>query len=243
MNIAAVPDRLTLDVIDRPAGGVLQAMVQIQRLRRRRGPGMRAVIQLGTARFVERVTPALTLRRMGVLAVWDGSADPEAAWARTLGGLCAGAREHWHVSGEVTRAAFSEPWQGWRPDTEGAEPLSDDEPALILISGDLRARWVPAFLSDNARVVGQLNREPGYLGGVGVASSLLNTTSCSAWRSYADARRYAYAQGRHRDAMRRDRAEEHHRTEWFLRVRPLAERGTLAGAAPFGALLDRRVAA
>jgi hypothetical protein len=37
--------------------------------------------------------------------------------------------------------------------------------------------------------------------------------------------------------MRRDRAEERHRTEWFLRIRPLEERGTLNGAAPFAPVL------
>jgi hypothetical protein len=38
--------------------------------------------------------------------------------------------------------------------------------------------------------------------------------------------------------MKRDRAEQHHRTEWFLRLRPLEERGTLDGAAPFAGLLE-----
>lgn len=72
---------------------------------------------------------------------------------------------------------------------------------------------------------------PGYLGGPAINSSPLNTTSCSCWRSYRDARAYAYGPGGHRHAMQRDRARGHHRTEYFVRLRPLAERGTLDGAA------------
>jgi hypothetical protein len=54
---------------------------------------------------------------------------------------------------------------------------------------------------------------------------------CSCWRTYEDARDYAYGPGGHRHAMQRDRARGHHRTEYFLSLRPLAERGTLDGAA------------
>ena len=43
--------------------------------------------------------------------------------------------------------------------------------------------------------------------------------------------------------MRRDRADERHRTEWFLRLRPLEERGTLAGTRPFHGVLAPPVAA
>ncbi len=142
----------------------------------------------------------------------------------------------------MVRAAFTEPWKGWTPDTEGAEGLDDEEPALILISGDLRARWVPAFFSDAAHTIAQVEREPGYTGGLAIASGPFNTTSCSVWRAYADVRRYAFGAGHHRDAMRRDRAEGHHRTEWFLRIRPLAERGTLGGAAPVARARAARVA-
>ena len=231
-----MPDQLTLDVIDRPGAGLLVSTRHLSAVRRAAPPDLRALIGLGTGRFVTRMRPAPTPRRIAVLTVWEGDAGDE-LWERVVGPLCRGAREHWHVRGEVTRAAFTEPWRGWVPHTEDARPLADDEPALILISGDLHARFVPAFFTDVAPAVGHAFGHPGYLGGLAVASSLLNTTSCSAWRTYGDARAYAYRPGGHADAMRRDRAGGHHRTEWFLRVRPLEERGTLAGRAPFGALL------
>lgn len=230
-----MPDAVTLDVIDRPAGGALAALRRLGTLRRSRPAAARELIRLGTGHFVARPVPGPTPRRIGVLTVWD---DAAAGWEGLLGELARSGREHWHVRAEVTRAAFTEPWLGWTPDTEGTPPLRDDEPALILISGDLRARWIPAFLHDAGRAVGHAFRQPGYLGGLAIQSSPMNTTSCSAWRTYGDARAYAYRPGIHATVMRRDRAEQHHRTEWFLRLRPLEERGSLDGVAPFAGLLE-----
>ena len=209
-------ETITLDVLDRPRGG----RGRLKRLPR--APGVKHRILVLTGRFVDRPRPYLTPRRHGLLTVWEDGADP------ALQALPA-AREHWHVHGEVARASFDSPWQGWMPDTTEIDPMRDDEPALILISGNLRAGAMVSFVRDSFGAVGHAFRHPGYLGGLGIASSPLNTTSCSAWRTYADARDYAYSRGDHATAMRRDRQLERHRTNWFLRVRPLAVRGTLDG--------------
>jgi hypothetical protein len=232
-----MPEQLTLDVIDRPAAGVMRTMRRLREAARAGAPGLRSLIRLATGHFVPRVLPSPTPRRIAVLAAWDPDADVAAHWPDVLGPAAQGAREHWHVRGEVVRASFTEPWLGWQPETDGARPLGDDEPALILISGNLRAGGVVGFSRDAPRAVAHAFSHPGYLGGLGINSAPLNTTSCSAWRSYADARDYAFSKGRHSEAMRRDRADGRHVTEWFLRVRPLEERGTLDGRAPFGALL------
>ena len=42
--------------------------------------------------------------------------------------------------------------------------------------------------------------------------------------------------------MLRDRRRGHHRTEYFLRLRPLAERGSLAGATPVASVPARLAA-
>jgi hypothetical protein len=242
-KIDLVPDQLTLDVVDRPADGVVRSMRYLTSLRQSAVPGLRSLIQLGTARFITRPYPAGTPRRIAVLAAWDDGEHVEERWASVLGDLTAGAREHWHLRGEVVRAAYTEPWRGWIPDADGAQPMGDDEPALMLISGNLKARYVARFFRDGAKAVAHAFDQPGYLGGLAVNSSPLNTTSCSAWRSYADAKAYAFRPGAHSTAMKRDRANGHHRTEWFTRVRPLEERGTLAGAAPFAGLLAATAAA
>jgi hypothetical protein len=237
-------DHLTLDVIDRPHGGTLKAVKHLRDVRRAGAPGLRALLVLGTNHFVtRRPLLAATPRRVATLAVWEGAAAVAAAWDKTIGTVADPSREHWHVHGELARASFSEPWNGWDPDVVDARKLSDDEPALILIAGDLRARYVRAFLRDAVKAVAHAFDQPGYLGGLGVASSPLNTTSVSAWRTYADAKEYAFKPGAHATAMKRDRDNEHHSTEWFIRLRPLAERGTLAGRAPFGELLRSPVAA
>ena len=236
-------DRLTLDVIDRPTGGVMRAFRDLAALRRRGAPGLRSVIQMGTGRFVPHPYLASTPRRVAVLAAWEDGDAIDRTWERAIGRLGFGAREHWHIHGELARASFTCPWRGWDPDVVDARRLSDDEPALILISGNLKARHVPVFMRDAGKAVAHAFAQPGYLGGLGINSSPLNTTSCSAWRTYADAKAYAYKPGGHAEAMRRDRAEERHRTEWFMRVRPLEERGTLNGAAPFAPVLETAAAA
>jgi hypothetical protein len=58
-----------------------------------------------------------------------------------------------------------------------------------------------------------------------------------------DARDYAFTPGGHLDAMRRDRARGHHKTEYCVRLRPLVERGSLVGTTPLGAVLSQQVAA
>jgi hypothetical protein len=229
-----MPDRITLDVVDRPAGGVLGALKRARATRRARPDGMRALFALGTARLAPRVRPALTPRRIALLAAWEEGAE---GWSGALGELAHGAGEHWHVEAEVVRAAFSRPWRGWTPDAADARPLDSSEPALILISGELRARYATAFARDSAGAVGHALGRPGYLGGLAIASSPLNTTSCSCWRTYAEARGYAFGPGGHRDAVQRDRARGQHRTEYFLRLRPLLERGTLDGSARLGHLV------
>jgi hypothetical protein len=234
-------DRVTLDVIDRPVGGVLGSLKQLRAIRRVSRPGMRALLALGTAHFVPRVRPAPTPRRIAVLAAWEDGDDVDARWAGVLGGLCIGAREHWHVEAELVRAACSGGWKGWTPDVTDARPLDPAEPALILISGELRGRYLPAFIKDAAGAVAHAFGQPGYLGGLGINSSPLNTTSCSCWRTYKDARDYAFKPGGHVDAMRRDRARGHHKTEYFLRLRPLVERGSLAGTTPLAPVLSQPV--
>ena len=238
-----MPDRVLLDVIDRPAGGLRRVLMHARATRAVGPPGMRALLLLGTGRFVPRVLPAPTPRRMALLSAWEDGADVESAWSAALGDLCGAAREHWHVASEVVRAAFTGPWKGWMPDTAGARPLADDEPARILIAGDLYARHAPAFMRDVPGAVTHAFAHPGYLGGLAVTSSPLNTTSCSCWRTYAAARDYAFNAGDHAEAMRRDRRDERHKTEWFLRLRPLAERGSLAGTAPLAPVLAATAAA
>lgn len=229
---------ITLDVVDRPQGGAAAATVRLRRMPR--PAGCIGLIPCATQDFTESLVPKPTPRRVAMLVAWtDQDAAERASREGPLAALRAGAGEAWHVRAELVRARGNAPWRGWTPDAGDAEPLSDDEPVLVLISGELRARHLPPFVRGAAASVRHANAQPGYLGGVGLNSSPLNTTSCSAWRTSADSRRFAFASGAHATAMRIDVSGRHHRTERFLRLRPLASSGTLRGRDPFAGVLER----
>jgi len=198
-----VPDQLTLDVLDRPADGLLGSMRRLRAVRRDGAPGLRSLIQLGTAQLAPGAAGAPAPSRIAVLAAWEDRAGLDGVWSAALGKLCAGAREHWHVRGELAQVSSPTPWRRWAPSAGDAQPLGDDDPALVL--------------GDGSRAAAPAPDAPGLLCDVGITTSPLKATSCTAWRRYADARREL--------------------SDWFLVVRPLAERGTLDGAARFDALL------
>lgn len=128
------------------------------------------------------------------------------------------------------------PWCGLLPRPE--RPLADDEPALTIIQGTLRPRHVPAFARANARVVAQAQRHPAFLGGIGLQDTPLAAISCSAWRSLAGARDFAWtAGGAHGPAVRTARAVPWHRAGGdglFVRFRLLDVEGTPAARGWFG---------
>jgi hypothetical protein len=142
--------------------------------------------------------------------------------------------ERWDVLLEPVRVHGE--WHGvtLQPD---AEPLRLDDPVVVLISGELRARYTLAFLRDNAEVGRQLQTAAGYLGGLGLADTPQTTTSLSCWRTGRESQRFAFAEGAHRMAYQVDQAEQRHRTELFVRFRPLRSAGTLDGRDPLAAVL------
>lgn len=229
-----------VDVIDRPRGGVVNALVGLRRLAKAgRPPGCQGLVLCATTHFSATIVPRPTPRRVGIVSAWaDHDALDRAAAAGPVGELARGAREHWHVRCELVRVNEApDPWSGWLPEPGDAAELEDDEPLLVLIGGELRVGAVPAFVRYNARAYARASVHPGYLGGLGLLSSPLSPTSCSAWRSSADSRGYAFRPGGHADAIRNDREHHNHRTERFLRLRPLATHGTLSGRDPFAGLI------
>ena len=198
-------------------------------------PVMRALIRLGTARFVARPVPAPTFRahrdpgRVGRMASPSRSAGPP-----SLGGFAVRrARALATCAGRSTRCRRS-PSRGrrWQPEFEDARAAgrrgagADRDrrrPARAL--PDRPSPATPGAPSATPLTQPRLPRRARRS-----RAGLLNTTSCSAWRTYAEAKEYAYKPGGHAEAMRRDLAE----------VAPPHRSGSCGSARSIGARHARR---
>ena len=234
---------ICIDVIDRPRGGAARALVSLGRMAKRGAPsGCDGLVPCTTTHFSATVVPKPSPRRIAIVSAW---ADPDLldrqATVGPLADLAHGAREHWRVRCELVRVNVApDAWRKWVPAAGEVAPLEDDEPLLVLISGELRAGALPAFVRYGARAYAHASKHPGYLGGLAMFSSVLNTTSCSAWRSSTDSREYAFRPGGHADALRNDREGGNHHSQRFLRLRPLTSAGSLGGRDPFSGLIPHR---
>lgn len=138
------------------------------------------------------------------------------------------------VEGEPVKATG----HGWGVEvpTTDVRPLTDDEPVLVVITGETRPQHHDAFVQAAGPAVAQAHSDPGYLGGCALASpSMLDITSFSCWRSGKAARRYAFGSGAHRRAKDADVLRGWHDpdTLFWVVFRVLASSGTLLGTAPF----------
>jgi hypothetical protein len=156
-------------------------------------------------------------------------------YAHNMEPLVDGAIEAWSSLLEPVRVHGD--WFGFTPGTTGTAPLRPDEPVVAMINGVLRLRYLRRFLRDSARVGRDLETAQGYLGGFGLADTPLTTTSFSCWRSSTDSRAFAFRDGHHPTAYKTDLAEGRHRTEFYVRFRPLQSDGTIDGTNPLDGVI------
>ncbi len=141
------------------------------------------------------------------------------------------AHESWSVALDTVRVVNGE-WLGWRPDTEGVEPLARDEPLAVITYGQIRPRYVPAFMWNNRKAVRQVVRQPGLIERVGLGSGVRLASTFSLWRSQGDVVRYAYGPGDHNPIQRRSLDAPWGTNYFFARFRPVASRGEWNGRDP-----------
>ena len=198
-------------------------------------PGLTFWRLLGTGRGAT-MTLGADLRRWALFAVWREEDDLDrflerseiAARWRDL------AAERYDVRLEPVRAHGA--WGGRNPFAElsrETRPLSDGEPVAILTRATIRPRRLVSFYRAIEPPSARLAEAPGVLASVGIGEwPLARQATFSLWRSFPDARAYAYASAEHREVLARTRAERWYSEELFARFRPYGAEGSWNGADP-----------
>jgi hypothetical protein len=186
--------------------------------------------------------PKPQLGRIGLIAAWD----EDAAIDRFLAGHPFGERVAggWHARLEPRRCFGS--WAEMPGLPKRELPMSDDEPAVALTLGRLRALRIRPFLKASKPAERNAIDNPAVVAVTGLTRParprLVSTFSI--WRSAGEMREYAFGKdGPHQAAVRADRALPFQHEQAFVRFRPLASAGSWDGSDPLASPMQAAPAA
>ena len=185
-------------------------------------------------------SPKPDLRTWALLAVWDTEAD----WMRFRDQ--GRAMQQYRSRGEEIYTLLLQPlsahgaWGGLQPFGELPASASGDagEPVVVLTRATIRLRRQLRFWSATGEVDATLRENPDVLLTFGVGElPWVRQGTLSVWRTAARMKAWAYGTDRHREVIRRTRAEGWYAEELFARFRLLGTEGRWGECDPLAAEL------
>ncbi len=233
------PDFLTVDAFARPPGGRVRWRRSLRRVVDEGIEGLCGATINYANNGTHALVPGLVPGGCALVAAWESPEAAEAAFAGRLRRAIDGPGR-FSLDSEVVRVKIDSEserndWHGWAPRTDGAEPLTKDEPMVAIVHGILRRGRLMEFVRNNMHAASRAAHHPGHRGSIDISAQLpFEHTSISLWKTYELARDFAYQPGGHAAAMTHALKTKTHRVGVFLQARPLACTGTLGiGKPPF----------
>lgn len=178
------------------------------------------------------VVPRPSLRRVVMVATWDGDAALDRFL--TIDRFAEVFQNGWHVRLQPLRASGS--WPGLDSAISRSRQVPQSGPLAVLTLGRLRTRRAVDFFRTSARAEAQILESPGLIWATGMGLPPFVGT-CSLWRDAASLMSYAYgaSNSRHGAAIAQTARDPFHHLSAFARFRPYASVGELHGKNPLGA--------
>jgi|SRR5581483_4939583 len=188
--------------------------------------GMRDAQVASTAALGGSLRPSPDLGRAALVAFWDDDAALDRFLATHP--LAATMSGGWHVRLEPLRAFGS--WPGLPDDLPRGRKVDHEGPAAVLTLGRLRLSQTTRFFRTSNKAENAVLGAPGLIFATAMARPPFVAT-CSLWESSEALSAYAYGGDRpaHPDAIAADRVKPFHHQQAFIRFRPYASQGSLAG--------------